>query len=104
MDLNMNWETNRIDLGVIKQNSVVRFKFNSLYPLDVVKFKPGCGGCTTLGKYENDTLPVVYKPGAIPKHIIRRPEFKFQVVTKTIVVMYEDGKQEILYFTAKIIK
>lgn len=100
----MSWETNRIDLGIIKQNSTIRFDFHSLYPLDIETIKPGCGGCTVVGKYRNRILPVTYKPGAIPKHIIRKPQFKFQVVTKTIKIIYKDGNVETLYFTAQIIK
>lgn len=98
----MSWESNRFDLGVIREDSVNRFPFTSLYPLDIIKIKPGCGGCTT-AKYIGNTLHVEYKPGKIPKQLIQKGRSS-QQVAKTIVITYKGGQQEVLTFTANIIK
>ena len=97
----MNWENNRINLGVVKEKSTNKFSFLLVEPVEVTKITPSCGGCTT-AKLKDNFLNVTYKPGKIPKHIADK--HNFQYVTKTITVTYADGQKEVLTFTAKIEK
>lgn len=94
----INWERTTIDLGLVQPKANIRMVFKSFKELDIVKTKAGCGGCTTVKKYINNELPVIYTVDTIPKHL-KHKDYK---VRKTIIVYYGNGEQEVLTFTATI--
>lgn len=97
----MKWKSKRINLGNVKEKSLSRFVFETNEELDITNIKPSCGDCTS-AKLLKGSLHVQFKPGTIPVHISRKQNY--QDVAKTIIITYSDGEQDVLTFTAKIIK
>ena len=98
----MNWQKNQIDLGTIKERSMNKFYFTSTKELKVKEAKPSCGTCTMVGTYDNNLLPINYRPNPVPKHLILKNQ-RFYVSKNFVTVTYEDGSKEILTFTAKVV-
>ena len=97
----MSWISNRIDLGQMYENSKKNFSFEYVGNLKILKITPGCSNCTKTSLAINK-INVEYKSSKIPVHIAIKQNF--QIVTKYIIVKYENGDEEKLIFTAKIIK
>ncbi len=99
----MEWERTHIDLGAIKEKSSVNIDYNYLDSKVITEVKPSCPGCTT-ASYNDRTKQVeaAYNPGKLPKHLAGT--FHHVTVQKTIKVIYEDGTEDILSFSGKIIK
>lgn len=101
MKKEQKWKQTLIDLGSIKEKKKVKFNFESLVPLDILKAKPGCANCTTIGKYENNLLPITFKPGSISKHL--KNSIGYQDFRKSVILYYKDGTKEILKFKGRIL-
>lgn len=98
----MNWKRNHINLQTVKQNKTVKFEYEALTDVNVIKVEASCPHCTIPGPYNSKTkiLPVQFKTGQIPNHF--KLLKKDYTVRKTITVTYSNGKQEVLSFVATI--
>lgn len=101
----MNWAEQIINLGKVKENSKISFNFVATKNLEIVRIKPGCGTCTFVKKLNKDLqLPVIYKPGSIPIRLRNANGGNGLPVRKTITITYSDGTEDVLTFTATVIK
>lgn len=97
-----NWKNNHLILGEIKvgQKSIIIFQaLQELPPIKNIAVSCGC----TKPDYNKKTKEMVvsFKPKPIPHHL---KEQGFYATTKTIIVTYNNGEEETLKFTAKIIQ
>lgn len=100
--MSKKWNSVTIDLGEVKEKSNIKFEYVEVSPSpEVQQVLPGCGSCTR-ATYKDGKIEVVFTADSIPIHIALKQ--KFQIVTKTIKVLYKDGTEDILIFNAKIIK
>lgn len=97
------WKNNNVDIGKVKENSKTILKFETKEELKIKEVKPGCGSCTTIKGVTPTELIVEYKAGTIPTHLTKLGT-KELFITKNILVSYEDGSLEKLYFKGWLVK
>lgn len=99
----MNWVQNIINLGQVKESSKNNLTFVATKKLDILKATPSCGTCTFVRKFNEKTLKleVVYVPGKIPPQLRKSESIP---IRKTITITYKDGTEEVLSFTAMLVK
>lgn len=90
-----------INLGIFKPGQKKDFFFESFENLDIISIKPTCSGCTKVGKYKDNKIPVNYTAGSIPVHL---KHVKEHIRTNAIIVTYANGDMETLSFVSKIVK
>jgi hypothetical protein len=96
-----NWNKRIIDLGTVKEKTKQVFSFLYTGEVEIHSAVPGCTSCTKV--HVNPTgIEVHYTPDPIPNHIVLLQGF--QMSKKMVVVYFVDGTQDVLYFTAKIVK
>ena len=95
-----NWKNTNVYAGEVKEGDTIKIIFNSLKQLDIKNILPGCTMCTTINGYKDNELSVTFKADKIPYHILA----KTQSVVKTIVIVYADGKSEVLRFSVLIVR
>ena len=100
----MNWESNTINLGKVKQKTKTKFVFKAIRDLDIKLIKVGCQLCTFVQSYDKDKkeLKGYYKSEEIPRQLLVNPGY--QQVRKPITITYADGQTEIISYTAQVIK
>lgn len=99
----MAWESTHIDLGPIKERSSVNLYYVYTGSNKITEILPSCPGCTTATYNKlRGTVEVTYNPGKLPRHLVGT--FYHVTVQKTIKIKYEDGTEDILSFSGKIIK
>ena len=96
----MNWKTKHINLGEIAVGKKRIITFTCLEDLGIIKNMVSTCGCSTPKRKDNNII-VTFVPGPVPLHLA---SVKFYVTTKQIKITYADGTQDILSFTAKVIK
>lgn len=94
----MNWEKKHINLGVIKAHSKKELTFVPLGELNNISSMVSTCGCSSPKQIGNNIV-VTYTPGAVPFHLQAKGEY---VTTKKITIIYTDGTQDILTFTATV--
>jgi hypothetical protein len=99
----MEWERTHIDLGGLKEKTTVNINYNYLGSKVITEVKPSCPKCST-ASYNDKTkqVEVVYSTGKLPRHLTGT--FYHVTIEKRILVKYEDGTEDILSFSGKIIK
>lgn len=97
----MKWSSNVINLGILKENSNIKFSFKSEKELDILKIQAGCSSCTKVGGYKNNELTVTYSTGLIPHHLRHLGSYQ---IKKDIIITYKNGDQEVLTFKATVKK
>lgn len=97
----MIWNNNNIDLGVLKEHTIIKFSFRSPEELDIIKVEAGCSSCTKVGKYKDKELPVSFSTGSIPKHLKHLGEYEY-IISKSITITYASGDTQKLMFNATI--
>lgn len=96
----MKWESNLIDLGVVRTGKKITINFYSKEELEIANMTVSCG-CTK-PKYikEEKRLEVIYNPGSLPMHLRHTGKFS---TNKSITIWYADGTKDILSFSALIV-
>lgn len=97
------WKNNNLDIGKVQENRKKVFKFEAKEELKIKEIKPGCGSCTTIKGVTPTELTVEYRAGSIPVHLVKSGT-KELFITKSILVSYEDGSLEKLYFKGWLVK
>lgn len=97
-----NWRETKINIGEVKEGTIINVTFNSKESLKNIKSITSSCGCS-VPTYSSKTkiLDVVYTPKSIPKHLVKQGFYK---ATKYITIVYEDEQKDILSFTSKITK
>ena len=101
-----NWKETAISLGSLRAGEKKIFSFNSESVLENIKeIRPSCASCTQVLGYdsENKELKVEFKAGEFPVHLSLEGR-TYSDVNKGIIVYYQDGTVEKLYFSARIYK
>ena len=97
----MNWIKETIELGKIKPNKEISFKYHYEGDKEIKEVIPGCKSCTT-ATLKEDIVYVTYKSTDFPQHLRNeKDEVEFE---KTIDVVYEDGSIDVLSFEGTLVK
>lgn len=99
------WVSKSLDLGSIRQGQSLDFNFVYTGELEILSATPSCSSCTVVKAFDsvNKVLPVVYKAGAFPQHLILEGKSYYDS-TKIIHVTYTNGQKEDLYFKVRVYK
>lgn len=90
------------DLGVLMEESEVRVVFplkDSIGNPGIVRLESSCGCTDPVMDMEHRQLVATYDTGRVPHHLRQRG---YKESTKYIRVVYEDGSDEMLSFSAKV--
>lgn len=96
-----NWRSKHIELGEIpiKKQTII---FQAIGTLPrIIDLSSSCGCSKPKFKREKNQIVVTYTPTSIPRHLISQGWYE---TTKRITVRYADGTQDVLLFSAKVIK
>lgn len=96
----MKWQTKHINLGDLKVGKKIEITFVPLEELKEINYMKSSCGCST-PSLVNGKILVKYTPGSVPYHLIKRGWYKS---TKTITIIYKDGSQDKLSFSAIVHK
>lgn len=100
MDKNC-WEQKSINIGTIREKQKVSVVFRTTKDISdlVLQFVPRCGSCTTIEKYKDNKLELIYKASTIPYHL----GISNQPINKFVDVYYKDGSVDTLEIKGEIL-
>lgn len=94
------WESDRINIGVVKPYYKITVTFKCLESLeDAVTVTSSCS-CSS-GTISGNTVIVSYNPGDIPKHLLMSGS-NFYHTNKSIKVYYKNGEYDMLQFNGNV--
>ena len=101
-----NWKETAKSLGSLRAGEKKIFSFDSESVLENIKeITLSCSSCTKVIGYNPETkeLKLEFKTGTFPVHLSLEGR-NYYDVNKHVIVYYQDGTSENLYFSARIYK
>jgi len=96
----MIWKNKHINIGEVKVGKKKMITFNGLENLPEIRSMTSTCGCSA-PKIEGNNIVVIFVAPSIP---LNKITIGYDNIIKQVKIIYRDGTQDTLSFSAKIIK